>query len=110
LNRPPSTKEVSVSKPFVIRYEMRPDAADDNQGLIEAVFAQLAEQAPAGIRYASFRLGDGVTFVHVGQVDEGAALTDLPAFQEFQKGFGERAAGKPDANEATLIGSYGFGR
>ncbi|WP_203711550.1 hypothetical protein [Asanoa siamensis] len=93
----------------MIRYEMRPDTADDNQRLIEGVFAELASKAPEGISYASFRLGDGVTFVHVGQMAEGAALTDFPAFQEFQKGFGERAAGAPDANEAKIIGSYGFG-
>ncbi|MGK4584675.1 hypothetical protein [Kitasatospora sp. HPMI-4] len=100
-----------MGKAFVIRYEMRPETADENQRLVENVFAELAEGNPEGIRYASFRLEDGVTFVHVGVVEDGSsALADTAAFQEFQKGFGERAAGKPVASGATLLGSYGFDR
>ncbi|SCL34519.1 hypothetical protein GA0070616_4989 [Micromonospora nigra] len=98
-----------MSKAFVVRYEMRPDTADTNQALVENVFRELAEKAPEGIRYASFRLADGVTFVHVGVMDDdAAALTDFAAFAEFGKGFGDRAAGQPVASGATLVGSYGF--
>lgn len=98
-----------MSKAFVVRYEMRPDTAEENQRLVENVFAELADKTPAGIRYASFRLADGVSFVHVGMVDDGApGLGELAAFQQFQQEFGERAAGKPVASEATLVGSYGF--
>jgi len=98
-----------VSKAFVVRYEMRPDTAEENQRLVENVFAELAEKQPAGIRYASFRLDDGVSFVHVGvSDDDGPGLTALDAFQQFQEKFGERAAGKPTPSGATLVGSYGF--
>jgi hypothetical protein len=98
-----------VSKAFVVRYEMRPDTAEENQRLVENVFAELAEKQPAGIRYASFRLDDGVSFVHVGvSDDDGPGLTALAAFQQFQEKFGERAAGKPVPSGATLVGSYGF--
>jgi hypothetical protein len=98
-----------MSSTFVVRYEMRPDTADENQKLVEGVFRELTENAPGGISYASFRLADGVTFVHVGVVeDEGKQLADFPAFQEFQKAFGERAAGKPEASGAILLGSYGW--
>jgi hypothetical protein len=98
-----------VSKAFVVRYEMRPDTAEENQRLVEDVFAELAEKNPEGIRYASFRLADGVSFVHVGMVDDDSpGLGALVAFQQFQEKFGERAAGKPVASEATMVGSYGF--
>jgi hypothetical protein len=98
-----------VSKAFVVRYEMRPDTADENQRLVENVFAELAEKSPEGIRYASFRLADGVSFVHVGVMDDDApGLGDFTAFQQFQENFGERAAGKPVPSEATMVGSYGF--
>lgn len=98
-----------MSKAFVVRYEMRPDTAEENQRLVENVFAELAEKQPAGIRYASFRLDDGVSFVHVGvSDDDGPGLTALDAFQQFQEKFGERAAGKPTPSGATLVGSYGF--
>lgn len=98
-----------MSKTFVVRYEMRPDTAEENEKLIRNVFAELAEKTPPGIRYASFRLADGITFVHVGTMDDDAvALTELAAFRSFQEGFGERAAGKPAASDASLVGSYGF--
>jgi hypothetical protein len=87
----------------VIRYQTKPEAADENQQLIEKVFAELKETAPAGLRYSSFRLADGVTFVHV--VD-GEGLTDVQAFQEFQRTFGERLAGDLDRQEAILVGTY----
>jgi hypothetical protein len=100
-----------MSKAFVIRYEMRPETADENQELIKKVFAELEERKPAGLRYASFRLADGVTFVHVGTMpDDSSPLAETAAFQEFQKAFGERAATKPDASGAELLGWYGFDR
>ncbi|GAA4587880.1 hypothetical protein GCM10023194_38090 [Planotetraspora phitsanulokensis] len=87
----------------VIRYQTRPEAADENQRLIENVFAELASTAPPGLHYSSFRLADGVTFVHV--VD-GEGLPGLAAFQEFQRGLGDRLAVGPVRDDATLVGSY----
>ena len=87
----------------VIRYRTKPEAADENQRLIEKVFSELAAAAPPGLRYSSFRLADGVTFVHV--VD-GEGLSELPAFQEFQRTFGDRVAVSPVREDATLVGSY----
>ena len=98
-----------MSKSFVVRYQMRPETAEENQALIQNVFAELAAKQPQGMRYAAFRLADGVTFVHVGTMpDHGSPLADTDAFQEFQKAFGERAAGEPDAAGAEIIGAYGF--
>ena len=58
----------------IVRYTTKPERADENQALIERVFAELAAAAPDGLRYASFRLADGVSFVHVASVetDDGA--------------------------------------
>ncbi|MFG1648312.1 hypothetical protein ACGFIE_00170 [Micromonospora sp. NPDC049275] len=87
----------------VIRYQTKPEAADENQRLIENVFAELAAAAPPGLRYSAFRLADGITFVHV--VD-GDGLTELTAFQEFQRTIGDRLAVGPTRDDATLVGSY----
>ncbi|MEV8506966.1 hypothetical protein AB0368_19450 [Actinoplanes sp. NPDC051475] len=98
-----------MSRGFVVRYEMRPETADENQRLVEDVFAELADKRPEGLRYASFRLADGVTFVHVGIADDGnEALSETTAFQTFQKGFADRAASPPVAEAAELLGAYGF--
>lgn len=87
----------------VVRYQTKPEAADENQRLIEKVFAELATAAPDGLRYNSFRLADGVTFVHVA---DGEGLTDLAAFQEFQRNLPDRLAAGPTREDATLVGSY----
>jgi hypothetical protein len=93
----------------VVRYETRPEAADDNQRLVEAVFAQLAADDPGGLRYAVLRLADGVTFVHVAIVEgETDPLPRLSAFAEFQAGHGGRTVGPPIPAEATLLGAYRF--
>ncbi|MEV6411727.1 hypothetical protein [Kribbella sp. NPDC051718] len=87
----------------VFRYQTKPEAADENLILIEKVFAELTAVAPANLTYASFRLDDGVTFVHV--VD-GEGLTDLAAFQKFQRDLADRFDGDLVREEATRIGSY----
>jgi hypothetical protein len=94
----------------VVRYQTKPDRADENQRFIEKVFAELAESKPEGLRYTSFRLADGVTFVHVSHVDttDGSnPLTQTAAFREFTSAIADRCEIQPVALEATLVGSYG---
>src|SRR5262245_41278778 len=53
----------------LVRYRAKPERAEENQQLIENVFAELHAKSPEGIRYLALRLGDG-TFVHFS-VQEG---------------------------------------
>jgi hypothetical protein len=95
----------------VVRYSTQPDKAEENQGLVEKVFAELNADRPAGLRYATFRLADGVSFVHVASVDtdDGAnPLNASAAFAEFQRQIGDRVAEGPVASPATVVGSYRF--
>ncbi len=97
-----------MSKNVIVRYRTRPDAADENARLVEGVYAALAELRPADFRYTTYRLEDGVTFVHVASHGEGAnPLPALPAFAEFQRDLRGRCAEPPDPSEATIVGSYG---
>jgi hypothetical protein len=96
----------------VVRYRTRPDRADENQALIEDVFRELHDRGTFGVRYAAFRLADGVSFVHVAstETDDGTnPLTETAAFGEFLRGIGDRCEAGPVASEATTVGSYGFG-
>jgi hypothetical protein len=71
----------------------------------------LRQARPKGLRYATFRLDDGVSFVHIVAHDEadGAnALTALPAFQAFAAGVKDRCETPPVRAELALIGAYGF--
>ena len=91
---------------FVARYRTTPEAAEENQRLVEDVYAELALRRPEGLQYATFRLDDGVTFVHVAVGGEGV-LPELPAFQEFQRELGARLEdGPPDGSNATVVGRY----
>jgi hypothetical protein len=96
----------------VVQYTTRPDRADENQTLVEDVFAELAAARPEGLRYATFRLADGASFVHVAAIDtpDGTnPLTDIAAFGEFQRGIPDRMVEGPVVADATMVGSYGFG-
>ena len=49
----------------VVRYRVRPDRVEENERLVRAVYEELAAVQPEGLRYATVKLDDGVTFVHV---------------------------------------------
>jgi len=97
-----------MSKTVVVRYRTRPDAADENASLVQAVFASLAEIGPGDFRYTTYRLADGVTFVHVARfAGTDNPLATLPAFAEFQRELAQRCVEQPAPSEATIVGSYG---
>jgi hypothetical protein len=93
----------------VVRYETTVDSAEENQRLVEQVYAELAAVQPDGLRYMTLRLADGVTFVHIAFRDPAAnPLTQSKAFQEFQADLGQRVTAPPQSSDATVVGSYGF--
>ena len=95
----------------MVRYTLKPGRAGENEDHIRRVFEQLARERPAGLRYAAFKLEDGVSFVHVAHTDarEGRnPLTELSAFQAFAAGIRERCAEPPVTVQLQEIGSYDF--
>ena len=95
----------------LVRYKVKADRAAENERYIAKVFEQLERDRPAGLRYASFKLADGVSFVHVASLEaaDGAnPLAALPAFKEFTAGIKERCEELPVAVDLNEVGSYGF--
>ena len=95
----------------VVRYKTKPDRADENQALVEKVFAELDAERPDGLRYQTFRIEDGVTFVHVASIEtpDGAnPLAAVPAFGAFQQEIADRCEEGPLVMSATVVGSYRF--
>jgi hypothetical protein len=92
----------------IVRYKVKPDRADENDALVRAVYAELHETRPAGLRYATLKLDAGVSFVHIAEHDEGAPnpQTRLPAFKRFQADIGDRCDEPPVVSTVTGIGSY----
>jgi hypothetical protein len=98
-----------MSSTFVVRYQIKPDQADENQRLVEDVFAELKADSPEGFRYATFRLEDGVSFIHVVTYEnDGDPLGNSAAFQKFQETFADRMVAPPQRGPATVVGAYGF--
>jgi hypothetical protein len=96
--------------PVIVRYRTRPDASDENQQLIEDVFAELNETRPAGLSYSAFRLEDGVSFIHIATItteDGSNPLGQSEAFARFQAGIQERCDEPPAPSQSTVVGSYG---
>ncbi len=91
----------------IVRYTTHPHYAEENERLIRAVFAELAERRPDGLRYAATRLEDGVSFVHLATFDGDVnPLTTSSAFGEFTSGIADRCVQPPQATEGTPIGRY----
>jgi hypothetical protein len=92
---------------MIISYRTRPEMAEENSRLVQAVYASLAELAPSDFSYSTYRLADGVTFVHIARLGrtENPLLT-LPAFAAFQQDLAQRCVEQPAPSEATVVGSY----
>ena len=95
----------------MVRYKVKADRAAENEGYIDRVFEQLEREKPSGLRYASFKLEDGVSFVHIVSheaADGRNTLAELSAFKAFVAGVRDRCQEPPTTVELNEIGSYGF--
>jgi hypothetical protein len=90
----------------MVRYKVKPDRVAENEALVRAVYEELADAEPEGIRYATFRLEDGVSFVHVALLSDGQSLNELPAFRRFTDGIRDRCDEPPAATDLHPIGAY----
>jgi hypothetical protein len=93
----------------MVRYKVKPERAAENEQLIRAVYEELHRTGPHGIRYTSFRLEDGVSFVHIAFVEEDApGLPDVKAFREFTRQIEDRCDEQPSVTVLHQIGAFGF--
>ena len=92
-------------KRTLIRYKTKPEMTEQNEHLVEAVFAELRLKSPQGLRYMTLRLADG-SFVHFVESDGDNTLPTMDAFRAFQSGIRERCIEPPQFNEATIVGNY----
>jgi hypothetical protein len=94
---------------IMVRYRVHPDRAADNEGLVTQVYAALTAARPAGLRYATYKLADGVSFVHLMSAETPEAnevLRQLPAFKAFTAGIKERCVEQAVTTEMTEVGRY----
>ena len=92
----------------MVRYKVRPERAAENESLVRAVYEELNRERPGELQYATFRLPDGVSFMHiVVETDEpGRILGEVAAFQAFVADIAARCDEPPAVTDLILIGSY----
>jgi L-rhamnose mutarotase len=96
-------------KRVMVRYKVKPDRVEENEALIRAVYDELQRTQPAGLRYATFQLDDGVSFVHLASVeteDGHSPLSEVKAFKEFTANVRDRCDEPPVTAELREIGSF----
>jgi hypothetical protein len=96
--------KVRVMAQRLIRYRVKAEKIEENQALIDGVFAELHAKAPPHVRYLVLRLSDG-TFCHLVE-DSTKTIANLDAFAAFQRGGKERRLDEPQQLEATVVGNY----
>jgi hypothetical protein len=92
----------------MVRYKLRPECVEENTRLVETVFAALAHNAPPGLTYATYKLDDGVSFMHVATVIDAAnnPLQQLAEFKAFTAGVKDRCEVAPVTTILERVGSY----
>ena len=94
-------------KQVIVRYRAKPERAAENEELVRTVYAELRETKPAGLHYATFRLDDDVSFLHLSAQDNvgPSPLTNLEAFKRFQENIADRCDEAPVVTSLTEIGT-----
>jgi hypothetical protein len=96
---------------LITSYKVKEDAVAEVESGIERMFSAIDDQRPTGLRYAMCKLPDGVTFVGVVQLDDGAQnpLLGIGEAAEFREKLGNWVVGEPPAPEPLeVVGSYGL--
>jgi hypothetical protein len=93
---------------MMVRSRIKPDSAAQVEAAAREMFAAIAEAQPQGVRYASCRLPDGVTYVALLEVEDGTEnpLPALPAFRKFQENLKDWLAVPAVPEQLTPVGSY----
>ena len=98
-------------KQVMVRYKVKADRAAENESYIARVFEQLKREKPSGLHYASFKLEDGVTFVHIASLEVANGsnpLSELSTFKAFTAGIKDRCEEQPVVLDLKEISSYRF--
>jgi quinol monooxygenase YgiN len=94
----------------LIRYRLKPDQVERNEELIRAIYEELDRAAPSGLRYVTFKLEDGVSFMHISESEgEESPMAGLASVQEFRRELADRCEEQPVLTELTEVGSYRSG-
>ena len=91
----------------LVSYTVKPGREAENTAFVRAVFEELAETRPGGLRYAVFHLPDSRQFIHL-YTDEGSSsgVQGLDSFKAFVAGAKDRHEDPATVTQSELIGDY----
>ena len=91
-----------------VRARLKEEHVAEAQAAVKRMFAAIEREALEGIRYASVRLEDGVTFLALLEVEDGVEnpLLALPEAQEFYASLPGWYAEPPEVGQGTVVESY----
>jgi quinol monooxygenase YgiN len=91
----------------MVTYTVKPGREAENAALVRGVFEQLAQERPAGLRYAVFQFPETRQFVHL-YTDEGSTtgVQELSSFQAFVAEARDRHERPAAFTQPELIGDY----
>jgi hypothetical protein len=93
---------------LTVRAKLKEEHIADAEAAAKRMFAAIERERPEGIRYASVKLDDGLTFLALLEVEDGVEnpLPGLPEAQEFYDSLPGWYAEQPDVGPGTVVGSY----
>ena len=93
---------------LMARSRIKADSAAEVEAAVAKMFSAIEQARPRGVRYASCRLPDGVTYVIMLALEDPAAnpLVAIPAVTEFQENLKGWLAEPPSVERLTVAGWY----
>jgi hypothetical protein len=91
-----------------VRATLKEAHVAEAEAAAKRMFAAIEREGIEGIRYASLKLQDGVTFLAVLELEDGAEnpLLALPEAREFYDRLADWYVDWPEVTPATVVGSY----
>jgi hypothetical protein len=93
---------------ITVRATLKEEHVADAEAAAKRMFAAIEREGIEGVRYASIKLQDGVTFLALLELEDGIEnpLPGLPEAQEFYASLPGWYTEPPEVGPGTVVGSY----
>ena len=92
----------------IVRFTAEPTDVPDVEAAIARMVAAIHRERPPGTRFTSWKLADGVTFLNVLELAEGAEnpLPGIPECRAYQQQIAQWVAEPPRPQPVTVVAGY----
>lgn len=94
---------------MTIRANVQREQAGVVESTAKAMFAAINQAQPQGVRYTSYRVGDGATYLVLLELQDGVVENPLPgigAFRSFQENLKGWLTEPPVPDQLMVVGEY----